>query len=134
MVKKDKEHMRKLTNQINAIDFKTDMAVAITEADVDSVIEAFGYSEIEIVHVAARIITNFSKENIMKVLSKFSTYNPISQVILIPTLGTLNHYQVYEFMFNLLEETKKEAFSNLIVEVLAKTDYFVFPMVFWHSV
>ncbi|MFC1771623.1 hypothetical protein ACFLZV_07035 [Candidatus Margulisiibacteriota bacterium] len=125
----DEKFFKDTMLELRKMDIKTDMGLALIPSEKEFVESLFYDDDVHCIYIAARILATFNKEDLMVVADNFRNYTHMAQVNLIPVLATTKFYESYVLLFELLmQKDSKETFDNLIIEALATTDYFIFPL------
>jgi hypothetical protein len=114
---------------LQAIENKHVLEESLDQDDLSVVFSALKGEDMLSIYSAVRIVAASDKGLILNVIEDFASFSRLAQPLLITALASTDFHESYEFLFTLLKDTEVESMSNLIIECLVKTDYFVFPYV-----
>ena len=87
---------------------------------------------VEIVTVAASILSESSKKVLLKLIKKIPSYRLQTRIILIPILSSSEYVETYAFMIKALKTETNEGMLLLLMTALSKTPYPIFPLLLAH--
>jgi len=121
-----------LDDDIKSLEEKALAGQAITDEDIQIGFDGLSSDNSKASAAAALFLTGLDKAVLLKILDNFPNYRDILQKILIPLLAVAPHVEIYTALFDNLQHTHDPEMALILIAALAKTEYFILPILLYH--
>jgi hypothetical protein len=116
-------------NYMEKINKKVIFGEDLNDEEVGELLNYLQDKDKELVIKAASILTLLESEVLLKILEIVPKLGPDVKEGVLSLLAVTDCYEVYKFLFKILKESDLDDLSDLIVLLLSKTHYFIFPII-----
>ncbi len=80
--------------------------------------------------MACVLLTGLDRSVLLRVTERLASYPIPTQLFLVPLLAAAEFVEIFSFLFRYLKDITNPELTELTIKALAKTEYFVVPLLF----